>query len=88
MDCEGWMIESDRLTDHGVTCTYELRSLSLKIHVVVFRFMALCIVVHCYAAWTLREYSLPKCWYPLIKLRCIDTIEYLQFLSHVTFLIS
>jgi len=58
---------------------------SVKIHVVVFMVMALCIVVYCYAAWTLREYSLPKCWYPPVKLRWTDTIGYLQFLSHVTY---
>jgi len=40
---------------------------SVKIHVVVFRVMALCIVVYCYAACTVREYSLPKCWYPWSK---------------------
>ena len=59
--------------------------LSVKIHVVVVRVMALCIVVYCYAAWTLREYSLPKRWYPPIKLRWTDTIGYLQFLSHFTY---
>jgi type IV secretory pathway VirB6-like protein len=57
---------------------------SVEIQVVVFRVMALCIVVYCYAASTLMEYSLPKCWYPPVKVRCTDTIGYLQFLSLVT----
>ena len=59
--------------------------MSVNIYVVAFRVMALCIVVYCYAASTLKQYILPKCWYPPIKLRSIDTVEYLQILSHVAY---
>ena len=47
---------------------------SVKIHFVAFRLMVLCIVIYCYAASVLRKYSLPKCWYPPVKLCRTDTI--------------
>jgi hypothetical protein len=58
---------------------------SVKIHLVAFSVTALFIVVYCYAAWTMKQYILPKCWYPPIKVRYIDTIGYLQFLSNVAY---
>jgi len=47
--------------------------------------MALFVVLYCYVVSNLKQYILPKCWYPPIKLRSIDTIGYLQFLSHVAY---
>jgi len=84
MNCEGWMIErwTYRLLSYGYIWTETL--VSLNIHVVAFRVMALCTVVYGYAALTPRQYSLPKCWYPLVKLSWTDTIGYIPIMSQVT----
>jgi hypothetical protein len=87
----GLVIECGGLTDHGVTGTYTCMFWGycvMKIHLVTFRIIALCIVVCCYTASNLRQYSLPKCWYPPVKLCCTDTIWYLQFHPMLLILIS